>query len=129
MDKSFDTTTASTTNLQRGIPLIDAQDEVKTVISNKNLLLIGTWACAVLLSQSVPTDASYQVTTSISYANKTTQSTLSLVPELMSIDAFEDDEVNSELFVATQPKRSYAVKLKIKEVKSGEPVIDTDNNA
>jgi hypothetical protein len=122
MDRKLETlTNTNHIDLPKNIFLVETQGNIKPSISNKNKLLIGAWTCALLLTSAQATGGIYEMTTALNYQNKNTQTTISYEPSY-SLDSI-DEEVNSNIFVATQPINSYPVKLKISRTARGEPVV------
>ena len=128
MDKKLNTFTNITEiGLPRGISLSETQGDIKPALNKRNLILIGTWACALIITTQLTSVNNYDVSTSLNYPNKNTQTKI-YEPIIVDEDIFFDEEINSNIFVKTKPERSYRVKLNIKGYITGKPIIDEDNS-
>ena len=130
MDKRLGNFGTETRDLSKEVSLLETLGEVKPFLQKQNFIFAGVWSCALILtnslsSQTIPTN----LVTTLNYPNRFTQSTVSYNWQLIPEEYISDDFADSELFVATQPEKSYYVELTIVERKHGGPVIELEKSS
>lgn len=115
-------------NLASEVSLLETRGNVRPQINSNKLLIIGTWACALILSGSTSAIENYNITTTLNYPNKGTQAVIAYDPQVNYEDYLNDEEIDQNIFVKTKPERSYSATLSIQTVRAGNPIIDIGSN-